>query len=121
MLNLKDFRKHYKDAVDTESEEIFIAEPGWEDWMSRYDTDAVISIMKIIFKLSRAKMDINELRKIAAISRIEFSRMFSIPPRTVDNWTSGVSNPSEYLFFMIAHEIFINMYLGELWEENEKI
>lgn len=121
MLNLKDFRKHYIDAMEAKNEEIFIAEPGWEEWMDRYNVDTVVSILRIIYKLSEAGKDVTELRKIYGVSRAEFSRMLGIPLRTIDNWNAKVSMPSEHLFFMIAHEVFINMCMEELWQDLEKI
>lgn len=114
MINLKDFRKHYKDAIETESEELFIAEPGWEDWMDRYDVDTAVSILKIIYKLSQAGHNITKLRTIYGSSRSEFSRTFGIPLRTLENWDNGICKPNDYPFYMIAHEVFIDMCLGEL-------
>lgn len=108
-MKFNEFRTHYNDAIETSTLELYIAEPGWESWMDNLDVDTIVKTMTTIYELSRANMEITELRKIVGFSRAEFSRLLGIPLRTLENWDSGVRSINDYTFYMIAYILFNKM------------
>lgn len=50
-------------------------------------------------------MDTKEIRAILGISRIEFSRKYGIPIRTLENWDAGTRNPPEWLLALLERVV----------------
>lgn len=108
-MKFEDFRNLYGVAVKFNDDERFIAELGWQEWMNDNVLDCAVSMMRDIFKLSRAAYDIKKLREINNLNRGEMSRKFLIPIRTLENWDSGVRVPAEYVYMLIAFTFFNEM------------
>ena len=89
-------------ALTAESEEMFIAEQGWADWMDEYggDTDRLVSDMRNIYKV--AHMTVRDLISASGMTKAAFSRRFLIHLRTVENWVYGIHPCPIYVRMMIA-------------------
>lgn len=46
-----------------------------------------------------------KIRKIAGISRAEFSKKYNIPVRTLENWDAGKGNPPEYVLDLLERVV----------------
>ena len=105
------FAKLYGEALDYTSQEMYITERGWQEWMDTYmdndDSDAskVTSILERIYSL--AHMDIGQLRSEAKLSANAFSRLFGIPTRTVQSWEYKERRTPEYALLLISYAIFM--------------
>lgn len=90
------------DALAAESEEMFIAEQGWADWMDEYgeDTERLASDMRNIYQVSH--MTMLDLISASGLTKAAFSRRFLIHLRTVENWVYGIHPCPIYVRMMIA-------------------
>ena len=50
-------------------------------------------------------MNSKEIRAILGISRAEFSRRYHIPPRTLEDWDKGISNPPVYVLELLERVV----------------
>lgn len=48
-------------------------------------------------------MTIKELRQLTGLNIKQFCELLRIPRRTYDNWEKGISNPPEYLVYLIIY------------------
>ena len=97
------FTKLYGEALEYSDVEEYIAERGWQDWMDRYEN--VGNVLKQIYTLSNSTL--KESRERLNINRAAFSRMYSIPVRTLENWDAGINEAPEYVKMLIDYTIFI--------------
>lgn len=95
------------DAQEAKSCEMFIAEPGWQDWMEEYgkDTNKLVSDMESIWQA--VKMPFSELRAVSGLSQAAFGKRFCIPRRTIEDWESGNRTPPVYLRLLLADNLGI--------------
>ncbi|MFD1901341.1 hypothetical protein [Enterococcus termitis] len=85
----------YKEALEYDSEEFYIAERGWQEWMEQFeDVDMVSFILKRVFYY--ATHDLRVVREDRKISRAKFSKSYEIPVRTVEAWEYGTTKMSNY-------------------------
>lgn len=91
----------------------FLADRGWQEWMSNYSDDELGKILLLIHELARKS--IKEKREKLEISRTQMSRDFCIPVRTLENWENGYGDIPPYVEIMIAYIIFNNLMLK--WRE----
>lgn len=50
-------------------------------------------------------MDTKEIRGILGVSRAEFSRLYGIPVRTLENWDSGKNSPPDWILAMLERVV----------------
>ena len=50
-------------------------------------------------------MSIKELRQQAGLTQKEFSILFGIPKRTIEDWERGVRTPAPYLVSLIEFKL----------------
>ena len=50
-------------------------------------------------------MDFKRIRLYSGLTQKEFSRIFNIPLRTVENWESGKRKPPDYVFNLIEYSL----------------
>lgn len=50
-------------------------------------------------------MDFKRIRLYSGLTQKEFSRIFNIPLRTIENWESGRRNPPDYVFNLIMFSL----------------
>lgn len=48
-------------------------------------------------------MTIKELRQLTGLNIKQFCELLLIPRRTYDNWEKGISNPPEYLLYLLIY------------------
>lgn len=46
-----------------------------------------------------------EIRAILGISRVEFSRRYGIPIRTIEDWDAGKKHPSEWVMRLLERVV----------------
>lgn len=50
-------------------------------------------------------MDSVEIRAILGVSRAEFSRIYGIPIRTIEDWDAGKKHPSEWVMRLLERAV----------------
>lgn len=50
-------------------------------------------------------MTTKEMREYLNVSRVEFSRRYNIPVRTLENWESGKSQCPEYVMSLLERAV----------------
>lgn len=50
-------------------------------------------------------MDTKEIRGILGVSRAEFSRLYGIPVRTLENWDSGKNSPPDWMLAILERMV----------------
>ena len=50
-------------------------------------------------------MTIKEMRILLQVSRTEFSRLYHIPLRTLEDWESGKRNPPNYVLELLERVV----------------
>lgn len=103
-MNYKLFLRLYSEALEFSDIDYYIAERGWQEWMDQHDVESVIQILTSIYNLS--KLDIGGLRNLLNMSRIEMSRAYGIPMRTLEHWDAGTREPASYIKELIAYTVF---------------
>lgn len=103
------FIRLFNEAKESDNQELFVAERGYQDWMENYEMEEVIKILDIIFKI--AHMDLRQMRELTGWSRTYMSQMYMIPLRTLEHWEGGDASPSDYVIGLISYAIFNNLYL----------
>lgn len=72
------------------------------------DSDLSVTVSELVLIWEAYHMTIRELRTAAGISRMDFSRRFRIPIRTIENWECTGANAREcpaYVRLLIAEAI----------------
>lgn len=54
-----------------------------------------------------------QIREMTGLSRVEFSRRYNIPLRTLENWDAGKSEPPAYVLDLLEKVIEIGGAYGE--------
>lgn len=106
MIKFELFSKLYREVPESTSQELYIAERGWQDWMDDLPEDDVANILIQIFDLYHA--DIKGMRSMTGMSRPAFADRYGIPVRTIENWeATGASsrNCPDYLKMLIAYTL----------------
>lgn len=114
MINYKIFLQLYYEALEYKNFNMYMSERGWQDWMNPYekDSDKIVEILKIIYSYGRKS--IKEIREALNYSRANFSKIYNIPLRTLENWDTK-QNLTEYTETLIKYTLFI-----EEMNKNEK-
>ena len=50
-------------------------------------------------------MDFKRIRLYSGLTQKEFSRIFNIPLRTIENWESGTRRPPDYVYNLIMFSL----------------
>lgn len=105
MINYELFLILYDEAKQYNSLEWFISERGWQEWMNDFEVEIIAKILEIIYEYSRCT--IKDIRSKLDISRASFSREYSIPLRTIEDWDAEKSKIPEYTEKLIKYTLFI--------------
>lgn len=92
------FKILYEEAIEYDNLEYYIAERAWQEWMEEYSAEEIAGILKRIYQLAN-----NPLKDTREVSRVEFSRSFDIPIRTLENWDDGSREMPCYLKTLIDY------------------
>lgn len=105
------FATLYNEALEYDDVDLYIAERGWQDWMDPFKENEIGPILMHIHEL--AKHSIKEMRETRKISRVAFSKMYSIPIRTLEDWDNGNRKITDYNKMLIAYTFLV----GELIDQ----
>lgn len=98
------FKQLYSEALEDTTLEFFIAERGWQDWMESFQPDEVVTLLNRIYELAN-----NPLKETREVSRAEFSRMYSIPVRTLEGWDAEERTAPAYVKLLLDYAQFMNL------------
>ena len=91
------FKQLYSEALEENlTQELFLAERGWQEWMEDYEPQEVADILTRIYTLAN-----NPLKDTRSVSRAEFARQYNIPVRTLQDWDLGNRTPPIYVKMLI--------------------
>ena len=99
------FNTLYQEALEYgehSNDELFIAERGWQEWMGDYSSDELAIILKTVYRLANSPLKENR-----GGSRAEFTRIYNIPVRTVENWEAGTREAPAYVKELIDYSLLI--------------
>lgn len=51
------------------------------------------------------RMTIREIRELSGLSRAEFSRLYNIPKRTLEDWDAGIRKPPIYVVELLERVV----------------
>lgn len=102
MIGYTMFLRLLEQADDCETLDAFIADFGGAVGMG--DESAVVQLMTMIWAI-RGGMTIKAIAQEAGTSVRRFGMTYGIPVRTLENWSSGVNRPSEWLLPLIAYAV----------------
>lgn len=104
MLNYKIFIMLYGEAFEYENLDFYLYERGWQDWMASFEPDEVVAILNSIYRIARESL--KDTRERLGYSRAEFSRIYNVPIRTLENWDK-LNNSPEYTEQLIKYSLFV--------------
>lgn len=104
-MNYKLFLSLYSEALGYADVDMYIAERGWQGWMDGYPEEQLGSMLQEIYFL--ANSDLKTIREERGYSRAEFSRLFNIPLRSLENWDAGSRKMPEYVKALICYALYM--------------
>ena len=99
----KQYHDLIRSAMEAPTEEIFIAEPGFPDWLYEIygeDCATLLSDLRNVYEV--ANMTLPEMRKATGLTQEKFAQRFGIPKRSIENWEGEQSTPPQYVRLLIA-------------------
>lgn len=105
MINYKTFKCLYNEALEYNDFELYVAERGWQSWMDAFDVDTVVEVLDSIYKIAREPL--RSARERLGYSRAEFSRVYEIHIRTVEDWESNRNHISKHTETLIKYTLFV--------------
>lgn len=108
MITYPTFARLYEEASGYSNLDMYVAERGWQEWMDKYDVDAISDILEKIYTISG--LSIHDLREWSGYYLAEMSRQYRIPLRSLENWDAGNRVPPEYVVTLIAYAIFTESF-----------
>lgn len=107
-MKYRDFRNIYLSLDDCDSEEMFIAERGWQDWMKEYaDDESGGNITNILHNVWCMKGNIVKgLKSVFGLTQRKISEEYGIPIRTIEQWSSGLKKIPLGKACMLAYCVF---------------
>ncbi len=104
------FTRLFGEGKEYDDADRYIAERGWQDWMTPFSVDDIAKILNAILELSH--MTLEGVREKMGLSRAEFSRRYYIPTRTLDDWEHSRRQAPVYVTTLIFYTIFLDSYYG---------
>lgn len=96
------FKQLYSEALEYDTSEMFTEERGWQDWMEDHTPSVMLPEI-----YSLANSELKETRERLKISRAAFSRFYSIPIRTLEDWDAGKSELKTYQKLLLDYSLFM--------------
>lgn len=97
------FKTLYCEALEYDEVDYYASERGWQEWMEEYSAEEVAGILKRIYRLAN-----HSLKDTREVSRAEFSRNYSIPIRTLEDWDSGNREMPIYVKTLLDYAQFVS-------------
>lgn len=104
-MNYKTFMSLYSEALSFDDVDEYVLHHDWSDWMDSYSENEIGSLLQRIYKMAHSP-----LSKTRGMSQAEFSRLFGIPVRTVQDWDAGRRNPPSYVKQLICYALLESCY-----------
>lgn len=114
-MRFSTFCRLHEEATQT-TEELFIAERGWQGWMEKYE-DNICSVLMEIYKISN--MSILDVRKMYGIKRTELSRIARTSYRSIERWESGERQIPYQMMLLLKFAMFLEYFLETEEMEDE--
>lgn len=96
------FNQLYREALEYNELDMYIAERGWQEWMEEHTPSEVLPK---IYDLAHST--IKETRTRLNLTRDGFSSLFEIPYRTIQDWELGNRKPPAYVKLLIDYALFM--------------
>lgn len=93
----------YNEALSYNDVDMYVAERGWQSWLDEYPDEKLGPILQKIFDLAHGSLADNR-----ETSRAQFSRDYSIPLRTLEDWDSGRRLAPDYVKSLIDYTLFLD-------------
>ena len=107
-MKYRDFRNIFLTLDDCDSEDMFIAERGWQEWMEEYaDDESGEKITNILHSVWCMKDNIVKgLKTVCGLTQKEISEQYGIPKRTIEQWSSELRKIPPQKACMLAFCVF---------------
>ncbi|WP_430609669.1 hypothetical protein [Enterococcus sp. DIV0876] len=105
-MEYKLFTTLYREAHEYSSVDMYIADRGWQDWMNDFEDAG--AALALIYDL--ATNDFATNRKRITDNRTEFSRLYNIRLRTVENWELSVTKTPDHVKELVDYTIYEKEY-----------
>ena len=107
MIDFNTFRTLYEDAKSCDSEEKYVMERRWEDWMSEIgDTDKIADVLRRIYTMTNGGF-------VAVVKQYKNMRqmceVLGVPYSTAQKWSVGQQKPAAYLLMLMVYAT-VNYY-----------
>lgn len=102
-MNYQTFKGLYAEAHTYTGVDEYVLHHDWADWMDDYPENGIGILLQRIYQIAHLP-----LLKTRNMSQAEFSRLFDIPVRTVQDWDAGRRNPPEYVKQLICYVLLLN-------------
>lgn len=106
-MNYALFSNLFAEVADYNSEDFYIAERGWQEWMEDFPEENLGNILSDIYTLGKksTKELIEDYKKLFKNSKYA-SKSCDIPPRTLNHWCIEERQPPLYVLTLIAYAVF---------------
>lgn len=85
-------------------------DPGKDAMLALFDLEPADTQRRLGLAWDYAQArDCKTIRRMTGRSRADFCRFYGLPPRTVQDWERGVSNPPEYVLDLLAYSVISSL------------
>lgn len=99
-MNYRTFKDLYQEALNYSDVDEYVLHHDWADWMEDFPENGIGTLLQRIFQLAHSP-----LAETRNMTQAEFSRLFEIPVRTVQDWDAGRRNPPAYVKQLICYAL----------------
>lgn len=104
-MNYQTFKDLYDEALTYTNIDEYVLHHDWADWMDDYPENEAGLVLQRIYRIAHAP-----LSETRGMTQAEFSRLFEIPVRTVQDWDAGRRNPPAYVRQLICYALVNGSY-----------
>lgn len=101
MVSFETFKILYSDAKEYQTEEMYILERGYQDWMDDIgDFDDIASLLRDVYDMSNGGFPAltKHFKSIA-----EMSAFFNVPYSTAQKWNHGIAKLPDYTLELMTY------------------
>ena len=104
-MNYQIFKGLYQEALTYADVDEYVLHHDWSDWMNDYQENEIGPLLQTIYQMAHSS-----LAETRNMTQAEFSRLFEIPVRTVQDWDAGRRNPPAYVKQLICYALVNGSY-----------
>lgn len=109
-MTYTELRRLLIDADECKNFEQYLAEVGGSLDAEFYETDdAAYNLLADVWKLHE-NHTYKTIAELSGISNRQLAIKYNIPPRTAENWQSGVREITEYLLDLLAADVLTEKF-----------